>query len=175
MSLAFTARPPVTSRIALELIISSLYEHFPGKDAIVALVAERLVERVLARLEAGLSTVTADGDDRSVRRWIGLIHRTVVRERDLVRVFREQVPYTDVLPASRTLAERLIKFSLDIQQSAGDFVHPDFNPATLQLVVNLVTSTILQLALDPPRRPSQEALLNELATRIEGWIRRPAL
>lgn len=153
--------------------ISSLYEYFPGKDAVVALVAERLVERVLARLEAGLPAVMADGDDRSVRLWIGLIHRTVVREKELVRVFREQVPYTDVLPASRALGARLLQFSLEIQRAAGDFVHPDFKPATLQLVVNLVTSTILQVALDPPKSVSQQALLDELAVRIEGWIRRP--
>ena len=36
--------------------IASLYEYFPGKDAIVAQVAERLVERVLQRLSAGAGT-----------------------------------------------------------------------------------------------------------------------
>ena len=34
--------------------IASLYEYFPGKDAIVAQVAERLVQRVLARLADGV-------------------------------------------------------------------------------------------------------------------------
>ncbi len=151
--------------------ISSLYEYFPGKDAIVALVAERLVERVLQRLEAGLPSIEAAAPDDAVRLWITLIHRTVAHERALVRVFREQVPYTDRLPAVQALGPRLLQFSQHIQRDAGDFVHPDFNPATLHLVVNLVTSTILQLVLDPPRGITQKALLAELARRVDGWIR----
>src|SRR5262245_23308252 len=57
--------------------VASLYEYFPGKDAIVAQVAERLVERVLARLEEGLPRVMEAPEDDAVRLWILLIHQTV--------------------------------------------------------------------------------------------------
>jgi len=53
-------------------------------------------------------------------------------------------------------------------------VHPDFGPATLHLVVNLVSSTILQLVLDPPDDVGRRALLEELTARVESWVREPA-
>src|SRR4029450_5762363 len=67
--------------------IASLYEYFPGKDAIVAQVAERLVERVLARLADAADEVMAAGGDDAVRLWIERIHEIVFRERELVAVF----------------------------------------------------------------------------------------
>jgi AcrR family transcriptional regulator len=153
--------------------IASLYEYFPGKDAVVAQVAERLVERVMARLSAGAARVMAGGEAGAVRDWIRLIHDTVARERELVAVFVYQVPYTNQLAPIQDLGERLVEFSQRIRDHAGGFVHRDFSPATLHLVVNVVSSTILQLVLDPPRDVSRRALLDELSSRVEGWIRAP--
>jgi AcrR family transcriptional regulator len=153
--------------------VASLYEYFPGKDAVIAQVAERLVERVMARLSAGAAQVMRGGEEGAVRAWIRLIHDTVARERALVAVFVYQVPYTNQLPPIQDLGARLVEFSARIRDHAGPFVHRDFSPATLHLVVNLVSSTILQLVLDPPRDVSRRALLDELAARVESWIREP--
>jgi AcrR family transcriptional regulator len=154
--------------------IASLYEYFPGKDALVAAVAERLVERVLARLSAELPRVMGTHPDRAMRLWIELVYQAVARERLLVAVFRQQVPYTERLPAVRALGPRLLEFSAQLQGEAGALVHPEFNAATLHLVNNVVVSTILQAVLDPPHDVSPKALLDELALRIEAWIRGPA-
>jgi AcrR family transcriptional regulator len=154
--------------------IASLYEYFPGKDALVAMVAERLVERVLGRLQASVARVMKTPPERAMRLWIELIYQAVARERVLVAVFKQQVPYTEQLPAVRALGGRLLEFSSQMRGDAGAIVHPEFNAATLHLVNNVVASTILQAVLDPPRDVSPEALLDELATRIEGWIRGPA-
>jgi len=165
-----------TNHIALRagVNIASLYEYFPGKDAVVAQVADRLVERVLARLAEGAAAVMRDaGEDEAVRRWIELIHDTVMQERALVAVFVYQVPYTHALPSVQTLGPRLVGFSQRIREHAGPFVDPAFSAATLHLVVNLVTSTIMQLALDPPQDVPARALLEELSRRVEGWIRAP--
>jgi AcrR family transcriptional regulator len=151
--------------------ISSLYEYFPGKDAIVAQVAERLVERVLRRLARGAPRVMDEGEDRALRAWIQLIHDTVAREKDLVAVFVDQVPYTQQLAPMQELRSRLLGFSQELQGAAGDFVRPGFSPAQMHLVVNLVTSTISQLVLDPPQDVEPEELLDELALRLEEWIR----
>ena len=55
--------------------------------------------------------------------------------------------------------------------AAGGFVQPEFSDATLHLVINLVTSTIMQLVLDPPRDVTRRELLDELTRRVEEWIR----
>lgn len=161
--------------------IASLYEYFPGKDAIVAQVAERLVERVLSRLAAGAATLEAPeapetldgGESQVVRRWIELIHDTVARERELIAVFLYQVPYTQQLPAMRALRERLLAFSQQMRREAGGFVQPGFTDSTLHLTVNLVTSTIMQLVEDPPRDVAPWVLLDELILRVDEWIRGP--
>jgi len=154
--------------------VASLYEYFPGKDALVAQVAERLVERVLARLQAGQSRVMTTAPEHAMRLWIELIYQAVARERELVAVLRQQVPYTEQLPAVRALGTRLLGFSQRMRGDAGALVHPEFNAATLHLVNNVVSSTILQAVLDPPRDVGRQALLDELSVRIEGWIRGPA-
>lgn len=151
--------------------ISSLYEYFAGKDAIIAVVADRLVERVMGRLATAAAELQDVPDDQAVRRWIGAIHDTVSREGSLVAVFQYQVPYTSKIEPLRELRSRLVSFSEQFRQQAGSFVQPDFTAATLHLVVNLVTSTILQLVLDPPDDVPRAALLDELARRVEEWIR----
>jgi len=151
--------------------IASLYEYFPGRDAIVAQVAERLVQRVMSRLAEGLPRVMAARRHESVRRWIEMIHDTVSRERALVAVFLRQVPYTDQLDPIQELGERLLRFSKQVRERAGGFVRTDFSDASMHLVINLVTSTIMQLVLEPPQDVSRRALLDELARWIDERIR----
>jgi AcrR family transcriptional regulator len=152
--------------------IASLYEYFPGKDAIVAQVAERLVQRVIGRIAHGSARVLRAREADAVRLWIGLIHDTVAREKQLVAVFLYQVPYTSQIEGVRTLSPRLLEFSQQVRRRAGGFVRPDFSDAALHLLINLVTSTIMQSVFDPPQDVTRRALLEELTLRVEDWIRR---
>ena len=151
--------------------IASLYEYFPGKDAIVAQVAERLVQRVLGRLAEGASRVLAAGEDEAVRLWIELIHDTVAREKGLVSVFQYQVPYTNQLEPIQAIGARLLSFSQQVRWRAGGFVRSDFSDVSLHLLINLVTSTVLQSVLDPPENVTPRQLVDELIRRVEEWIR----
>lgn len=151
--------------------VASLYEYFPGKDAVVAQVAARLVERVLARLERGAAGVMEAGESRAVRRWIELVHDTVAREKALVGVFLYQVPYTSQLEVIQGLGPRLVAFSRELRGRAGPFVRGDLSDASLHLLVNLVSSTILQAVFDPPQDVSRRALIEALAERADAWIR----
>lgn len=152
--------------------IASLYEYFPGKDAIVAQVAERLVERVLSRLEEGAERLTRPGERDAVRQWIHLIHETVAREKELVRVFMVQVPFANELDPIREIGARLLEFSQEIRRRAGGAVRAEVTGASLQLLINLVSSTILQIVLEePPKGVTREELLEELVQRVEAWLR----
>jgi AcrR family transcriptional regulator len=151
--------------------IASLYEYFPGKDAIVAQVAERLVDRVLRRLAKEAPRVLDAPEDEALRVWIGIVHETVARERALFAVFTYQVPYTNRLDAVQAVASRLLEFSQEARRRAGRLVRREVSPATMRLIVNLVTSTLMQLVLDPPDDVTEPELLDELALRIAAWIR----
>jgi AcrR family transcriptional regulator len=153
--------------------ISSLYEYFPGKDAIVAQVAARLVDRMLARLHDGAARSLSAGTADAVRVWLEWIHDTLARERELVAVFLYQVPYTNRLPPIQAIGARLLELSQQVRGHAGGFVRSDFSDATLHLTINLVTSTMLQLVFDPPAEVARQQLLDELVARVETWIRGP--
>jgi AcrR family transcriptional regulator len=154
--------------------IASLYEYFPGKDAIVAQVAERLVERVLERLAAAAEEVMAARRDDAVRLWIERIHAIVARERELVAVFLYQVPYAHQLEPMRAVGARLLELSQEVRRRSGPFERADLSDAGLHLLINLVTSTIMQSLLDPPPGVAPRALVDELVRRVEEWVRAPA-
>ncbi|HEX2483844.1 MAG TPA: TetR/AcrR family transcriptional regulator [Myxococcota bacterium] len=153
--------------------IASLYEYFPGKDAIVAQVAERLVERVLARLAEAADEVMAAGGEDAVRLWIERIHEIVSRERELVAVFVYQVPYTRELAPVEAVGARLLELSQEVRRRAGGTLARELSDAGLHLLINLVTSTILQCILDPPPGVAPRELLDELVRRVEAWLPRP--
>ena len=151
--------------------IASLYEYFPGKDAIVAQVAERLVARVLTRLGRESAPILEAPEDDALALWIDLIHATVARERRLLAVFTYQVPYTNDLDPMRRMTSQLLAFSWKLRAAAGTRIRREVSPATMQLIVNLVSSTILQLVLDPPDEPTPRELLDELTSRLAEWLR----
>jgi AcrR family transcriptional regulator len=152
--------------------ISSLYEYFPGKDAIVAQVAERLVNRVLKRLAKGGTLILEEApEEDALKRWIELVYETVRLERDLMGVFTRQVPYASELEALRRSSARLLEFSQELRRHAGGLVRPDLSRTGMQLIVNLVSSTILQLVLDPPDGTTDREVLDELSGRVDAWMR----
>jgi AcrR family transcriptional regulator len=151
--------------------IASLYEYFPGKDAIVAQVADRLVQRVLARLAAGAPAILDAPEEDAFRLWIELVYATVAREKQLVAVFLYQIPYTNRLEPIRAISATLVDFSQKVRRRSGGLVRSDLSDATLHLVINLVTSTIMQLLLDPPADVSEREMLDELIARVEAWMR----
>lgn len=149
--------------------IASLYEYFPGKDAIVAVVADRLVERVMTRLSEAAPAMFDLPAGTGARAWIQCIHDILEGERDLVAVFFYEVPYTNRLPAVRAITPRLLELSRAMRQTAGSRVVLNREPATLHLMINLVSTTILQLVLDPPGEVSKEQMMSALAERIGRW------
>jgi AcrR family transcriptional regulator len=151
--------------------IASLYEYFPGKDAIVAQVAERLVERVLARLADGAAGVMASGENDAVRLWIEWIHDVVAQEKELVAVFLQQVPYTSQLEPIQAIGARLLELSQQVRWHAAGLIRRELSDPALHLLINLVTSTIMQCVMEPPADVTPRELLDELSRRVEEWVR----
>lgn len=151
--------------------IASLYEYFPGKEAVVAQVAERLVRRVLGSLAEAADVAVAAPADEAVRLWIERIHDIVGRERELVAVFLYQVPYTNQIHPVRAVNAQLLALSQEVRRRAGGAVARELSDPALHLLINLVTSTIMQCILDPPPGTTPRELLDELIRRVEAWVR----
>jgi hypothetical protein len=89
----------------------------------------------------------------------------------LVTVFVYQVPYTNRLEPIRSIGARLIELSRQLQTSSAGALRAELSPAALHLVINLVTSTIMQLVIDPPDDVAPRVLPDELTLRLAGWLR----
>lgn len=151
--------------------VASLYEYFPGKDAVIAQVAERLVQRVMARLGMAMATILqAEPDARPMRQWMQAIYDTLQKEKKLVAIFVYQIPYTNQLPVIKGLRPLLMQFSQSARQDAGARIPVPPSQASLLLINNLVSSTLLQLLLDPPEDVTREEVLDALSLRVESWL-----
>jgi AcrR family transcriptional regulator len=148
--------------------IGSLYEYFPGKDAIIAQAVERLVERVMAQLGCELDAMLPARADDAVDRWIARVHEVIESERALIAVLVQQVPYTRQLPALRDLPSTLLEFSERARRAAG--IEMPRPAASLLLINNLVSSTILQAVLEPPSEVSKDEMIGALGTHVSDLL-----
>lgn len=153
--------------------IGSLYEYFPSKDAVIAVVVERMVERVMTRLTTELDAILAErsASDDGVERWIERIYAIIERERALVAVLLEQVPYTRQLDALRELPDKLLAFSERGRKAAGVEL-AQATPA-LMLINNLVSTTIMQIVLDPPVGTQKAELISMLSVHVRNLLAPP--
>ena len=58
-----------------------------------------------------------------------------------------------------------------IRRRAGPLVRKEISPASMHLLVGMVTSAIMQLVVDPPADVTERELLDELVRRVEAWVR----
>lgn len=151
--------------------IGSLYEYFPGKDAIIAQVAERLTERVMARLGDELDALLQARPPDALDQFIARVLHTLESERALIAVLVQQVPYTRQLESSRKLPSTLLEFSERARVAAGiDLQRP---AAALTLINNLVSSTILQVILDLPEGVSKDEMIAALSAHVGALLTPP--
>lgn len=152
--------------------ISSLYEYFPNKDAVIAQVAERLVKRIIDKLSAALDKVYQAPVDKATQVWIYAIYDVIVSEKDIVAVFLYEVPYTNQLKVIRNVFPVLLQFSTSMQKKMNRKIKLANEQADMRLMINLVTTTILQLVLHPPKDTTTKEMLNALVTRLDLWVTR---
>jgi AcrR family transcriptional regulator len=146
--------------------IGSLYEYFPGKDAIIAVVVERMVERVMTKLGDDLRAILEQAG--SVEIWITRIYETIEAERALIAVLLEQVPYTRQLDVIRELPDRLLTFSEQGRQAAG--IALPRPTAALTLINNLVSTTVLQIVLAPPAGATKAEVIAMLTSQVRSML-----
>ncbi len=148
--------------------IGTLYEYFPGKDAIIAVMVERLVERVMDKLGKDLDATLAEPVEGAMQRWIARIYETVEAERGVIRVLLAEVPYTRQLDVLKSLPQQLLEFSERGRVAAG--IELSQPMAALFLVNNLVSTTIIQILLEPPDDVAKEDVMRMLAAHVAELI-----
>lgn len=150
--------------------IASLYEYFPGKDAIISLVIERLNQRVLTKLVVQAAKLQKLEKKFIMEAWLSAIMQCIKDEKKLIQVISFEVPYSHRLMQSWDLPKQLITFSENLEAGAFEILPKKQSKVSMYLIVNLVVNSITQFVMDPPQGVSEGELIQELSAKLNQWI-----
>ncbi len=150
--------------------IASLYEYFPGKDAIVAKVIERMNERVLTNLAKRAFNLRELPKEELMQAWLEQIYRCLLEEQPLLRVISYEVPYSEQVLNSHEMPQRLLQFSELLEYGAMEVLPQKQSKESMYLIVNLVVSSLTQLVVNPPPGLDAQAVIEELSKKMNQWV-----
>lgn len=151
--------------------IGSVYEYFPGKEAVVARLTEELLAETTSLLHERLD-LTDNRNDLHVamRHFLGALYSLMRRQRKLLRVLVFQVPYLHQLPATRQLQKELQQVLQTGLQKTRQHYQMNVHPHTLYLMATSTAGSLLHLVLMAPAGLDHEAILDSLAGKLSDWL-----
>lgn len=160
--------PLTTNHIAERagVSIGSIYQYFPGKEAIVAQVVERTVEEILADFGRGLL-----GAPLSPPRIAEVLYDAIDRRAALVRTLTHEIGFLRGLPAVTSLRSRLLALSSRVYSEAVGgqrFSQPEV--AAFQLTTMLQAAVLESILAPLPGMTRRQAIdtLAEIIARLSA-------
>lgn len=163
-----------TNRIAQEAGVSvgSLYQYFPGKEALVAALIERHQTTMWTLFEEKLGRLQQLSLEDAARELIQLEIAAHALNPKLHRVLLEQVPRVGRLEHLNEIMRRvedLIRVNLE---SRRELIRPRNIPLAAFLLVQLVQSITRAAVLDRPELLKQESLVDETTEIVLRYLRK---
>lgn len=143
--------------------IGSVYDFFPGKEALVAAAAEQLIDRMLARVEEALNAFSRH-DPKSMHQLASAMAEAVEEERALVAAFYLQVPYVREIPAVRALPGRMLSLLED--NPVVETVKTE--PEDLYLMSVMVAVGVIEMTVAAPKGLDRDKLVATLGNVLEA-------
>lgn len=146
--------------------IGSLYEFFPNREAILAVLLERRLAGLLGEVEASVAEALRLDARAAVDLLVRRLVAAVSAERDLFRVLLREAPKLGEQPNIRRL--RAAFFGFGRGRGARQVLpHPD---ADAWLISRMVANAVLEIALSNPPAPRREALVKELVRLVHRMV-----
>ena len=151
--------------------IGSVYEYFPGKEAIVARLAESLLAETTDLLQGRLAMTDQRSElNVAMRHFLGALHALMHQHRRLLRVLVFQVPYLHQLPATRKLQQELQTVLQEGLKRTHEQYRVSVSPTTLYLMSTSAAGTLMHMVLMAPPSMGAEPVLDALSQRLTQWL-----
>ncbi len=157
-------RELTTNRIAevAGVSIGTLYEFFPNKESIVAILAERLLEQAVDEATESFQRAVLMDDYDLIDYWVNRMVEVLSGDQDLYRVLIWEIPFLYRLPAIQAGMARLFR----VAYTASDMMQARVNlPSRAEdtwLITRMVASAGLEIVVSGGRHFSRKDLTREL-------------
>jgi AcrR family transcriptional regulator len=154
-----------TNRIAERagVSIGTLYEFFPNKETIVAVLAARRMDRLVANLQGALPATAGLGAYEGVAHILNVAVSGMAAERDLYHALLRQIPFVPLLPEVRAARAAQVNFAQMIRVRAGDALNLPAPEDDAWLISQMLNNAILEIAFLDVDAKTRTKLTSELA------------
>ncbi|WP_219996319.1 TetR/AcrR family transcriptional regulator [Nocardioides humi] len=161
-----------TNRVATVAGVSpgSLYQYFPDKAAILAVVIDRYWEEVAERVAASLADRIGAFGPSMVRDTADALLTALEADRELLRVVAEELPIQRSKERRAALERRVRELAATYLAARPDLTHRPSPAIAAWVVVNAVENLAVRWVLDQPSVVSREQLLDEMVALVGGYL-----
>ncbi|WP_052368229.1 TetR/AcrR family transcriptional regulator [Algiphilus aromaticivorans] len=150
--------------------IASVYEYFPGKEAVVAALAERELDAFVERIAGHLPAVVAKGGRNGLQHLFEVTVSEVAAQAALYRVLLREIPFVPTLPGVLQLQERAFTYARAASAQAQPAIRlPDFERDTW-LIWQMTYNTLLEIGFGQHAESERAALVNGLVRLVARML-----
>lgn len=161
-----------TNRIAKAAGVSvgSLYQYFPSKEALVAALVERHIDRCLSTMEASFTELAGSPPEQVARGLIEVMVQIKSEDPALERVLLEQVPRVGRLSRVQEVEERMARLIRVYLEGNRANLRPIDPEAAAFLLAKAGNALAHGIALDRPTGVPVELLMEEFLAMVTRYL-----
>ncbi|HEU4409845.1 MAG TPA: TetR/AcrR family transcriptional regulator [Polyangiaceae bacterium] len=163
-----------TNRVAAAAGVSvgSLYQYFPSKEALVAALADRHRERMMAVLFERMAAFIDAPPERAAREIVRALFEADARERELHRVLTEQAPrigkLKELMDSVDTCAATAVRAYLERHRAELGVE----NPALAAWLIAHAVESLVHAAVLGGAPAGEDELVEEVSELVVRYLRR---
>lgn len=161
-----------TNRIAqvAGVSIGSLYQYFPGKEALVATLVERHVDRVTTLLDRAFDYIEELPPRDVARALVTAVLSAQAIDGDLHRLLIEQIPRVGRLQRIMDIERRFAERTRDYLRSHRGELAVDNSDIAAPLIVYALHGILFGLARNDPAQLRDDAVTDEIVALVTRYL-----
>lgn len=153
--------------------IGSLYEYFPGKEAVFAALIHRLNVQMYAAMKDHIGEVGGLSARELIGRVVEARIRGVLVSPELYAALRDQIPHDITSTQTDSFISDFHQFSLRMLQSFGPQIRPKAPELVADVVMRAMYAIVEDLVIHDPQKLHDEAYIEELKYLMTRYLLEP--